>query len=505
LTSCGGTGSGGAGIIPNSVVSPTANPVNNITPTFTTSQTPTPTPIPTATITLPTSGDEYYDYLCAVIITQKQKWQKELGYPEGIKKTVEWINGTVTEPPLPLFIKEGIQKADVDGYNPYIMFLFFKDGYETLINDSALEDYLTPVPTASVTHIQNKQLNSIIANTNQPGTLKNFNVLLLVPAVFDRSPGSEKNEMFSSIADYLTSIGYKVANLSIESTELDTNGNITFHYEEPSWWVKNFIGETYPLQHCEIKNESKVIRPKDFENMDAFGIIYIYTHGYTPNPLPIIKPGNNNNNNEVSKLSQAYLMTCPVYERKNSEGKYEKDALLKKWEDEHPYHWWRGNTYLETYNALTPITSSTYYYKALLVRATYFAEINKDFSGSLVYLNACYAFDIYKDEKYNPFKNTKIFIGPQNNAPKGGASKSACSFFKYMLGGIPYSTEPLNAREAYNQVIKELPGIEPAVIIAPELDNRYFMNIDTGNNQENDNTYLPGNASVTIDKNGDKL
>ncbi|MEQ8222881.1 MAG: hypothetical protein ABRQ37_11305 [Candidatus Eremiobacterota bacterium] len=464
---------------------------------------PTPTPTATPTIIFPTSGDEYHDYLCAGIITQKQKWQKELGYPEGIKRTIEWINGTVTEPPLPLFIKEGIAKADVDGYNPYIMFLFFKDGYETLINDSAFEDYLTPVPTASFTHTQNKQFNnSIIANTNQPGTLKNFNVLLLGPAVFDRSPGSKENEMFSSIADHLTSIGYNVAKLAIENTKLDTDGEVTFHYQAPTYWdYSYYVGEEYPLLHCEIKDESKVMRPKDFENMDAYGIIYIYTHGYTPRPLPILNPGS-----EKGKLSQAYLMTCPAYERKNSEGDYEKDELLKEWEDAHPRHWYNGNTYIETYNAFSPIANGgkTYYYKALNVRTTYFAEVNKDFSGSLVYLNACYGFDIYKDEEYNPFKNAKIFVGPQNIASKVTASNSASSFFKHMLGGIPYSTDPLNAREAYNQVIKELPDIEPLFIIYG-LDYFYFINIDTGPSDINDNTYLPGNASITVHKKGDKL
>ncbi|MEQ8192225.1 MAG: hypothetical protein ABRQ39_29945, partial [Candidatus Eremiobacterota bacterium] len=56
-------------------------------------------PPPTATPTFPPPTDKYYDIVTEKIIAQKVKWQQELGWKEGLKKTADWLNGQVPEVP----------------------------------------------------------------------------------------------------------------------------------------------------------------------------------------------------------------------------------------------------------------------------------------------------------------------------------------------------------------------------------------------------------------------
>jgi len=72
-------------------------------------------------------SDPYYRDIADEIIAQKNEWERELGEVQGVQKTVDWINGKIMNPPLPLEIAEAIKEAEVDKWDPRGMSIHFSD------------------------------------------------------------------------------------------------------------------------------------------------------------------------------------------------------------------------------------------------------------------------------------------------------------------------------------------------------------------------------------------
>lgn len=186
--------------------------------------TPTPIPTLTATPTFPPPTDPYYDNISAKIIDQKLKWQEELGWDEGRRKTVDWLNNEATELSLPFEISEAIKEARIDEYNPYRIYFEFKSGVKIGVNDTNIVSPLgtTPITNKSLQKRESDNNNSIsiLANSTQSSTVKNTNVLMLGPAAFEDR--WNKDQIFVTLKTHLQNIGYTVNSLAVKDYTIDT-------------------------------------------------------------------------------------------------------------------------------------------------------------------------------------------------------------------------------------------------------------------------------------------
>jgi len=452
--------------------------------------TPTPTSTPTATPTFPPPSDPYYDNISAEIMDQKLTWQKELGWDQGRQKTINWLNGNLSEPLLSTNISEAIQEASLDVYDPYTILFTFKNGLEVSITDPAPPQYEEKTSSQ-----QNKTLHTKISNNNftassSPTTVKNEKVLMLGPNAFEDK--WNKNNMFDDQNSIKTNFvdAYTKDNvtcLGIFNIKLDPNfpGDPNFPtdivdepsgHNNPSMADVEFTSvffEASPTKkygptvvcHIEPDKINKVPRPQDFVNMDEYGVIYIRTHG-----IP------------------SAIMACPYYAG---------DPELESWiNDPVNYGKWRFG-----YALFSPVYSFPYsydetkviYYKSVMLKREFFTKssYNNDFGGSILYLDACESW-LFNDSLFGfldpPFKNVKVYIGSENKASIKKSSKIAHDFFRYMLG-MNTDNQPMNVKDAFNQSAE---------------DNQLFYSNSKiklyTNGGKNDNTYLPGEVTVIVHK-----
>jgi hypothetical protein len=410
--------------------------------------TPTPTSTPIATPTFPPFTDEYYDYISSEILEQKIAWEEELGKEQGTQKTADWLNGLVPEKPLPSEIREAIREVEVDEYEPEKVKFRFKSGLEVWINSN--DDYLSE--DISSTNNRENSLNIVGSKDSTPGsivasnalTVKNKDVIMLGPASLQDNKYNYK--MFEQTKKDFEDKGFRVACLH-------TGGKVDLIIPIT---IKNILWEHQAKFRIKEGEEDNVVRPNDFLNIDKFGVIYIYAHG-----------------------TWISLIACPYYE---------DDDRLENWISQAD-----PNHFAIEWIPITPIPPPVFY-KRVVLKENFFADVyrNYDFSGSIVYVNACESYTFHKGTKshinYRFAPDAKVFVGFLTNAPIIDSQLWSSSFFTNMLRT---DQPPMNVRDSYDDVMKRYN------LIGVVYNN---LLIDTGNSNENDNTYLPGDVEVIVHK-----
>jgi len=87
-----------------------------------------PTPTPTAT-PIPITDSFCFD-TSVNIMMQRDIWAQGSDITQAIQKTVQWLNGNMPNYPPP----QGVASADVDEYDPTIIWINFTDGKSRTIH-----------------------------------------------------------------------------------------------------------------------------------------------------------------------------------------------------------------------------------------------------------------------------------------------------------------------------------------------------------------------------------
>jgi len=93
----------------------------------------------------PFSDHDYYNKIGQLIREQKYEFQDKFGDKEGVKKTVDWLNKKLSEPPLPPELKESVDYASVDESEPVNFDVYLKSGLRWYF-DSISHSYNEPIP-----------------------------------------------------------------------------------------------------------------------------------------------------------------------------------------------------------------------------------------------------------------------------------------------------------------------------------------------------------------------
>ena len=429
--------------------------------------------VPTPTFPPPT--DEYYEYISAKIIDQKFIWQKELGWEQGRQKTIDWLNQDLIDTPLTPEIAQAIEGAKLDEYDPYTIWFYFKNGLEITITDPS------PAITSENKELYDKDPNIIIASLDDASTVKNTKVLMLGPKTYEDKLYMTK--IFGDGNSIKRSFIRKYGNENVAISVL-TNYTLSGPFPEPITPNQNnadyaqvrFVFpvmyyldsdfESKSVARCEaIEGQLDTLpRPQDFVDMDLYGVVYIDTHG----------------------LSDG-VMACLDYRKEGNLAKGDKD--LYDWLDDPKNEglWRYGYHTLSIFyeNAGFGGIEDPICFRGIILEHEFFAESDDDFDGSLIFLNACYGWEFFNNtiSGNRPFNNTKVFIAPSGEAVLTTNWKSAYRFFSYMLAMEPDSS-PMSAGKAWETRNSEL------------YSNKNKLHI----NNENDNTYLPGDIEVIVNK-----
>ncbi len=433
------------------------------------------------TPTFPPPTDEYYEYISAQIIEQKLVWQKELGWDQGRQKTVDWLNRNLTDTPVTPEIDQAIKEAKIDEYDPYTIWFYFKNGLETTITD----------PYPPDTSSEDKELYSefstpIIASFDPPSIVKNGKILMLGSKVYEDR--WHKNEMFGDsnsvkshfVAAYgaenvkcLGLINYKLSD-TFPRVAITPNQNnpddaqVIFH--NPALYL-DFNEDPVVFRHtarCEVieGKEDSLPRPKDFINMDSYGVVYIDTHGFENGLMACVDYEEDpelyawlNNPNNKGKWHYGFQVLSILYEELGWELWLDPDSAI--------------------------------YFRGIVLEHSFFstpddAYGNDDFGGTFVYLNACFGKEFFNNinsEGNKPFPSAKVFISPFGKEKIKVHGTNAYAIFKYMLA-IDTDEPPKSAGEAWK--------IRNSNIGSDK--NKLYIN------NENDNTYLPGDAHIVLYK-----
>ncbi len=382
--------------------------------------------------------DQYYKYISLEILDQKTAWEEQLGKEQGTQKTADWLNGLVPGNSPPSDIIEAIRDAEVDEYEPYRLIFHFKNGLETSLNS---RDPYLPEDTSR----SNGKISSSLGNkdsisgcivASDATTVKNEDILLLGPASFEDYKNNDL--MFDNLREEFEN-RYGASHV----TSLHTRGKLTYSSISPY----NKLRTNSVL--CVIKNgeQDNVPRPENFLNIDKYGVIYIFAH---------------------TSGANGALMACPCY--------YD-DAKLGAWLSQANINYF-GIEWKEFYPYGPEDVDTKWFCEKLYLRKDFFANVykNYDFSGSIVYLNGCVGVQFREATKFA--SNAKVFLGYNSGVFVERAQHVSYTFFNHML-------LPGNAIDAYR---------------AANDFNGDIFHIDTGPSHQNDNTYLPGDATVTVHK-----
>jgi len=130
--------------------------------------TPTPTSTPTPLPTLREPIDPFYCETSMRVMIQRDRWAEDLGLEQAVQKTVNWLNGNMTDYPIP----EGIAWAKVDDSDPTIIWIKFTDGRlrfiatNPLINDNLNSQDSIPKQLNKETH-SNLQRNTTTVGSDK--------------------------------------------------------------------------------------------------------------------------------------------------------------------------------------------------------------------------------------------------------------------------------------------------------------------------------------------------
>ncbi|MEQ8192685.1 MAG: hypothetical protein ABRQ39_32265, partial [Candidatus Eremiobacterota bacterium] len=361
------------------------------------------------------------------------------------KKTVDWLNNQLPEEPLPEHIAEAIKGASFSP--PDSMEYTYKNGLSYIIFG---ESYLSEEEDLSSSNDKKNLLNS--SQSSVPTIVKNKEVLLLGPVCED---WSYNDTIFTDLRADFQSKGFTV-------TYLDAGGGKVTHkpvrYDEDE--------KMYEYSCIIDPNATHLVRPDDFKNLDQYGVIYINAHGdirFDPD----------------LGANRMYIQACPYYV--DTEGNIDGD--LKAFIDSDPDKLYYKIGVIPFRPYKNKPTYYTCYYNSVLLTEKFYDEYirPKDFSGSIVYLNGCYMWNMHED--FDVFSNAKVFVGTNDAIILNEMQLYSYYFFSKMLADTPMS-----ARDAYNKTIN--------YYSLHDIGSTIF--IDTGPSDENDSTYLPGYVTVTV-------
>jgi len=144
--------------------------------------TPTPVLTPTPTSTPLSLYDTFYDEKVTKVLRQFNQWQLDLGTELAAQKTVNWLNGGISEIPIP----EEIVEAKLDPDNHTDIWIYFTDGHKiALVNRPYFYKEIQGVSIKGK-ESKLKSENLIFSNVNQKaGTVGSTRILILAPLMWD--------------------------------------------------------------------------------------------------------------------------------------------------------------------------------------------------------------------------------------------------------------------------------------------------------------------------------
>lgn len=371
-----------------------------------------PTPVPTRLAT-----DPYYGEIVSKVIEKKWEWESELGFEQGVQKTVDWLNNNVPDDAVPDDIADGIAEARVDDYNSRAMRIYFTDGLTWYLAGQEpwnnISSDLVPQNKVSYNKFDNLQDNVSLINNNirNASTVKNDKILMLCPYMWEIMLGKELPEqeiikqysVYYDIGEKLESYGYAVTRSAVEKSgfvnivfgpddPLDAdeseNADILFYTQKD--WTKLDID---PQLICHINKNNpnrNIITFEDYLELDQYGVIYIRAHGYP------------------------HGIACFPY--------YENDEDLETWLNNNKGLWeYKTSDYPAYWGGL-------YSVKNITLKKEFFDRFN--FGGSLVFINACSSFAFYEN---GGFSNAKVYLGYDQNANLDWTFPQSYYYFLYMI------------------------------------------------------------------------
>ena len=444
--------------------------------------TPTPTLTPTAAPTPREVTDPFYADTAISVMLQRDLWIKDLEIDQALQKTVQWLNGNISDYPPP----EGIASAELDADEPTIIWITFTDGNSRCIHyyPMIVENSQTSVPIQRNLRDNPNTVGSdkvkILAPfawqdeyTNQSVQGAIWDKLVAPSAEYDKRGSIRKLTLRNDIeksfalryAKYFTedsvitikealhitnpddSKSSSLAHLLEENNKFETISDL-----KNNLWMRVFTPdeiniiwanmETYTCYKmiCHIKNYANIIQPEDFQDLADYGIIYITTHGYPdgiacgpmyPENIGYLKDHNWLNKSEkYSKLQDTGIWSIDI---------------VTVWDPEAPGSY---PSVIEVYE---------------LHREFFQKCANRDFSKSLIYINACHSYTFINSERnYNPMSDAKAYLGYDKFAGNNWARNISYYFFLYMIDSykIPVEIFPSEDKNAIINPVP-LPSSEP--------------------------------------------
>ncbi len=436
------------------------------------------------TPTFPPPPDAFYDAFTDQIISRKDIWQEELGMEQGRQKTVDWLNNVLSDNPLSSELTAVIRRAGVDEVNPNIMWYNFKNGYEVIIIDSSpsLDEILSAYYNKETfTDIKNESVESeeYLMGTADPTTLKNTQVLMLGTNAFQCGVDGERiffesnslRSTFKKMGFDVTSkeiLRYNITGLGVPYDSIPNDFTQVEFYPDP---------HSPKLMACRIRDgkEDTVPMPENFIWMNNYGVIIIRTHA-----------------GQDAILASLWYEDDPnLWAWQKTHKQFDKDAPDP------------NGVWCEIRMEFTPLRYTDYKgykFRGVGISPYFIAANNGSFEGSLIYAGACSGWEFAASDA-EPFDDVKVFLGNSGDENYGVLTGACYDFFCFMLGVNPLDLndmEPtaISVSEAYSK-------IETKYKLGPggygEQENRY-LRIDTGEANENDNTYLPGYTHIGIYK-----
>jgi len=439
--------------------------------------TPTPTSTPTPLTTLREPTDPFYCETSMRVMIQRDRWAEDLGLEQAVQKTVNWLNGNMTDYPIP----EGIAWAKVDDSDPTIIWIKFTDGRlrfiatNPLINDNLNSQDSIPKQLNKETH-SNLQRNTTTVGSDKVKILAPFAWIdntdmsvygriwqKLVAANYDKrgsickattladvevnmiddeqhiykTTRSFTNDTITAISTYIKdTTGKDITEAQKKTLEYLVERNYEFEkkveikdlsiaFPDPNQidviW-DNMMKTNYYKIDCIIKSEN-IIRPEDFQDLTNYGVIYIKTHGlnYEIGCGPIYKGDNYLKDHGWLNDNNKYDPNDP-----NSTGIWCVGYL--------PYN----------------IHDKTHNIEIYFLTKNFFKTLpNQDFSKSLIYINACYSFN-FLELPDNPLHSAKAYLGFSKAAGTEWANYISYYFFLYLIEGYQRPIEVFPGNASFN-------------------------------------------------------
>jgi len=481
--------------------------------------TPTPTWTPSVTPTPRPRYDEFYEEKIEEVICQYEKWEAELGKLQANQRTIQWLNGQVSDgPPIP----DEISGAASIG-NPYDIWVIFKDGRNECISTSdpiIMEEQGTDDPLLRKEEI--KPFTHLTATSNNC-TVKNADVIMLSPYYWQKS---DRYLVELDIRKRLEQNNYDVKYINTDTSNVTDpeRKDIDMDWSEAFWFGK-YVG-------CYALNWDNIVTPKTFETIGKYGIIYINAHG---GPVTIDETTFNPDNVPPESV---FRLSCTIL-AKNRNSK--ELSPLDKWTDENSDKefkhysssidqnkgWWFYRNREITMGSGQALVRK--WVKELALTNYYFDYLNAksatNFEGSLVYWGGCCAWHMK-----NSFNTAKVYIGYDRFSQATWAYPFAYNFFWFMMYGpkdcpkdiihgdgsldIPHSPmplatpsfdidKPLHATEALNNALTDHYKVNPD----PAYYERNTDDVDTNGctakiwqKDSNEHIYFPVPVTVTVHK-----